>query len=168
VVLPDECEQLTPEERRSLVDDFLSSPEGERWRGDEDAEAIAAIAIEFGADYKHGGPLRWSPTVVEIFMTGWLARKLPCEVEFFERVPEVLRNWVAYAGRRRGVPQTAVDHAVGAVSFFKQAMLDSVADPERWGPAKTFVMAAQQAGVDLTDADALNEFAERYNEELAA
>jgi hypothetical protein len=36
------------------------------------------------------------------------------------------------------------------------------------GPAKAFAIAAQEAGVDLTDADALNEFAERYNEELAA
>jgi hypothetical protein len=164
----DEFEELPPDERESLLSDFLSSPEGERWRGDADAEDVAVMAIAFGVDYNYGGPLRWSPGVVEIFMTGWLARKVPCEVEFFERVPEVLRDWVAYAGRRRGVPAAAVDQAVGAVNLFREEMLDAVADSERWGPAKAFVIAAQEAGVDLTDADALNEFAERYNEELAA
>lgn len=50
----------------------------------------------------------------------------------------------------------------------KEAMLDPVADPERCGPAKRFVMGAQAAGVDPTDTDALNEFAERHNEDLAA
>jgi hypothetical protein len=167
-VLPGELEELAPDERESLLDDFLSSPEGERWRDDAEAEDVAVMAIAFGVDYNYGGPLRWSPAVVEIFMTGWLDRKIPGEVEFFERVPEVLGDWVAYAGRRRGVPAAAVDTAVGAVNLSREAMLEAAADPERWGPAKAFVIAAQEAGVDLADADALNEFAERYNEELAA
>jgi hypothetical protein len=157
--LPDEFEELAAEERESLLGDFLSSPEGEQWRNDADAEDVAAIAIEFGADYNYGGPLRWSPSVVEIFTTGWLARKVPREVEFFEHVPQVLRDWVVYAGRRRGVPAAAVDQAVGAANFFRQAMHDAVSDPERRGPAKAFAIAAQEAGVDPTDADALNEFA---------
>ena len=168
VVLPDELEELAPDERELLLGGFLSSPEGERWRDDADAEDVAVMAIAFGVDYNYGGPLRWSPAVVEIFMTGWLARKVPGEVEFFERVPEVLRDWVAYAGRRRGVPAVAVDAAVGAVNLFREAMLEAAADPERWGPAKAFVIAAQEAGVDPADADALKEFAERYNDELAA
>jgi hypothetical protein len=167
-VLPDAFEELTPDERERLLADFLRSSEGGRWRGDGDAEAVAAVAIEFGADYNHGGPLRWSPVVVEIFMTGWLARKVPVGVEFFERVPEVLRDWVRYAGRRRGVPPARVAHAVSVVSLYRQAMLNAVRDPERWGPAKAFVMAAEKAGVDLTDLGALNEFVERYNEQLAA
>jgi hypothetical protein len=166
--LPDEGEESVPDERESLLGDFLSSPEGRRWRGDEDAECVAVMAIAFGIDYNHGGPLRWSPAVVEIFMTGWLARKVPCEAQYFERVPEVLRDWVAYAGRLRGVPKVALDEAVGAVDLFTEAMLDAVSDPELWGPGKALVMAAQEAGVDVTDGAALKEFAERYNEELAA
>jgi hypothetical protein len=100
--LPDEFEELAAEERESLLDDFLSSPEGERWRNDADAEDVAAIAIEFGADYNYGGPLRWSPAVDEIFTTGWLARKVPREVEFFERVPEVLRDSARFSREGAG------------------------------------------------------------------
>ena len=106
--LPETYVEVTLEERDALLEDFLASPEGRRWRGDEDAEYAARLAIDFGADYNHGGPLRWSPVVVEIFMLDWLARKITEEPAFFERVPEVLGDWVRYAGRRRGVPAAGV------------------------------------------------------------
>jgi hypothetical protein len=157
--------EITPEERERLLADFLDSPDGRRWREDDDARYVIELAIDFGADYNHGGPLRWSPVVVEIFMTDWLARKVTCEPEFFERVPDVLRDWVKFAGQRRGVPAAALREAVAAVRAFREEMLDLVNDPETWGPAKTFAMAAQQAGVDLSDPDAVGAFVERHNED---
>jgi len=166
--LPDDYQEVTPEERDALLAGFLASPEGQRWRGDEDAEDVAALAIDFGADYNHGGPLRWSPVGVEIFMTSWLARKVTREPAFFKRVPEVLRDWVVYAGRRQGVPAAPLREAVAAVKLYREEMLDAVSDPEVWGPAKTFAVTAQQAGVDLADRDEVERFIERYNDGLAA
>jgi hypothetical protein len=69
--LPDDHEEVSAEDREQLLADFLAPPEGERWRGVEDAEDVVTMAIDFGAGYNHGGPLRWSPVVVEIFMTSW-------------------------------------------------------------------------------------------------
>lgn len=163
---PDDEPEVTPDERERLLVDFLDSPEGQRWRGNDDARDVVELAIDFGADYNHGGPLRWSPVVVEIFMTDWLARKVTREPEFFERVPDVLRGWVKFAGQRRGVPAAALREAVSAVKTFRGEMLDLVNDPETWGPAKTFAIAAQQAGVDLSDPDAVGAFVERHNEGL--
>jgi len=160
----DEESEVTPEERERLLADFLDSPEGLRWREDEDARDVVELAIDFGADYNHGGPLRWSPVVVEIFMTDWLVRKVTREPQFFGRVPDVLRDWVKYAGQRRGAPAAALREAVAAVKTFHKEMLDLVNDPEAWGPAKTFAIAAQQAGVDLSDPDAVGAFVEAYNE----
>ena len=51
---------------------------------------------------------------------------------------------------------------------FRAEMLENVDDPEAWGPSKTLALAAQHAGVDLSDADPLNAFIELYNEGLAA
>lgn len=166
--LTDGYEEVSVEEREQLLAEFLASPEGERWRGDEDAEDVVATAIDFGADYNHGGPLRWSPVVVEIFMTSWLAGKVARERAFFARVPEVLADWVRYAGRVRGVPAEPLSEAVFTVSEFRDEMLETVNDPEAWGPAKTFAVAAQAAGVDLADPDAMNAFIEAYNQRLAA
>jgi hypothetical protein len=165
---PDELEELAPEERERLLTDFLESPEGRRWRGDDDAEDAASLAIDFGADYNHGGPLRWSPVVVEIFLTSWLPRKVAREREFFEQVPAVLKDWVAYAGRRRGVPASRLREATAAVRRYRREMLKAVEDPGAWGPAKAFAVAAQRAGVDLSDDDAVGEFVERYNDNRLA
>lgn len=165
--LPDDYEEVTPQEREALLEDFLASQQGQRWRGDEDAEDVAQLAIDFGAGYNHGGPLRWSPVVVEIFMTSWLARKVTREPDFFERVPDVLRDWVRYAGRRQGVPAAPLHEAVAAVKQFGREMLDAVGDPEAWGPAKTFAIAALEDGVDLTDRDEVERFLQRYNDRLA-
>lgn len=166
--LPDDYVEITPDERDALLEDFLSSPGGRRWRGDEDAEDVAQLAIDFGADYNHGGPLRWSPVVVEIFMTSWLARKVTREPGFFERVPDVLSDWVKYACRRQGVPAAPLREAVAAVEECRGEMLDAVSDPEAWGPAKIIASAALEAGVDLTDPREVERFIERYNDGLAA
>lgn len=165
--LPETHVEVTLEERDALLEDFLASAEGRRWRGDDDAEYAARLAIDFGADYNHGGPLRWSAVVVELFMLDWLARKITEEPAFFERVPEVLGGWVRYAGRRRGVPAQGLREAVAAVEEHREALLDSIDDPEAWGPAKVFAAAALEAGVDLTDGDAVERFIRRYNEDLA-
>jgi len=106
--------------------------------------------------------------VVEIFMTSWLTRKVVREPEFFRRVPAVLPDWVAYAGRRRNVPAAPLRDAVGAVKRYRKEMLAAASDPDAWGPAKAFAVAAQAAGVDLSDPDAVGEFVERYNDGLAA
>jgi hypothetical protein len=166
--LPDDRREITVEERGELLADFLGSPEGRRWRGDEDAEDVADLAIDFGADYNHGGPLRWSPVVVEIFMTSWLARKVSGEGDFFVRVPDVLRDWVKYAGRRRGVPAGSLRQTVASVKRHRREMLDTVRDPEAWGPAKALATAALAAGVDLTDREQVDRFLQRYNDSLAA
>jgi hypothetical protein len=160
--------EISAEQRQQLFEDFLSSPDGARWCGDEDAEDVIRVAIDFGADYNHGGPLRWSPVVVEIFMTSWLPRKLVREPGFFELVPQVLPDWVRYAGRARGVPDEPLSEAVGTAQEFREEMLETVNDSSAWGPAKAFALAAQAAGVDLGNPDAMNAFIDRYNEGLAA
>jgi hypothetical protein len=166
--LPEDHEEMPLEERERLLARFLASPEGQYWHGDDDAEDVIETAIWFGADYNHGGPLRWSVVVVEIFMTSWLPRKVTREPAFFERVAEVLPDWVRYAGRVRGVPAEPLSEAVQAIERFRDEMLEAVNDPDAWGPAKTFAVAAQAAGIDLTDHDALNAFVEKFNEGLAA
>jgi hypothetical protein len=166
--LPDDYAEFTPDEREALLADFLDAPEGARWRGDGEAEDIAATAIDFGADYNHGGPLRWSPVVVELFLTDWLPRKISADTAYFERVPEVLADWVRYAGRQRGVQAGRLSEAVAAVAEYRDEMLGAVDDPEAWGPAKTFAAAALAAGVDLSDGEQVEQFVQRYNEGLVA
>lgn len=166
--LPAEDVPPGPEEREALMADFLTSPEGERWGSDDDAADVVELAIDFGSDYNHGGPLRWSPVVVDVFMTSWLPRKVLNERAFFERAAVVLPDWVAYAGRRRGVPEHLVREAVENVATCRDPMLEAVDDPSGCDAAKAIGLAALDAGVDLTDPDELARFVEHYDDGLAA
>ena len=156
------------DEREALVQAFRASEDGAQFATDQDALDIVSFAIDFCGDYVDGRPLRWSPVVVELFMADWLPRKVLAEPELFERVPEVLPDWVAYAGRRRGVPPDPLREAVAAVAHYRDEMLEATSDPDAWGPAKVFAVAALEAGVDLADPDAVGRFIERYNGGLAA
>lgn len=166
-----EAEEIPEDEREAAFDGFLGSPEAEPFRKSEDAADLARLAVDYGADYVggEGRPLRWSPTVVELFMCDYLPRKVLREREFFERaVPELLPAWVRYAGRCRGIPKAAIGEAASAVEYFREEMLDLVGDESTWGPSKSFLAAASAAGVDLDDPAAIEAYVERHNRDLAA
>jgi hypothetical protein len=128
-------------------------------------------AIDYCADYLdgEGRPLRWSPVVVELFMTWFLPGKVAREPEFFERaVPALLPAWVRHAGRVRGIPEAAVEEAAAAVAEYREEMLALVREESAWGPGKAFAMAASEAGVDLSDQAAIDAFLDEYNSRRAA
>ena len=175
-VLPDDGETYEPAEisdsqRQAALDGFLASPEAEPFRDRDDSVDLATLAIDYCADYVEGEgrPLRWSPVVVELFMTWFLPRKVVRERAFFERtVPEVLPAWVRYAGTARGIAEAATEEAVAAIAAFRDEMLALVDDESAWGPGKALAAAAREAGVDLTDEAALEAFIADYNARLTA
>lgn len=163
--------EVSDSERQAALDGFLASPEAEAFRARDELADLAMLAIDYCADYLdgEGRPLRWSPVVVELFMTWFLPRKVVREPEFFERaVPQLLPAWVRYAGRLRGIPQAAIEEAARAVPAFRDEMLALVRDGSAWGPGKALAMAAHDAGVDLSDQAALDAFADEYNSRRAA
>jgi hypothetical protein len=121
-------------ERDALRAAFLDAPEGQRFRGDDDAREIVSLAIEFCADYVDGRPLRWSPVVVELFMSDWVGRKIAREPAFFASVPDVLRQWIRYAGGRRGIPGDAVAETLAAVDEWTGDLLAAATGGERGEP----------------------------------
>ncbi len=174
--LPDDGEIYEPaaipdSERQAALDGFLASPEAGPFRDRDDLLDLATLAIDYCADYLEGEgrPLRWSPVVVELFMTWFLPGKVVREPEFFERtVPELLPAWVRYAGGARSAPEAAIEEAVDSVAALHDEMLALVRDESAWGPGKVFAAAAQDAAVDLADEAALEAFIEDYNSRRAA
>ena len=51
---------------------------------------------------------------------------------------------------------------VAAVAEYRDEMLATVGDPDAWGPAKVFATAAKEAGVDLSDPEAVEQFIQLY------
>lgn len=110
--------ELSSEERDRLHAEFLASPEGRTFATDSDGAWVASLAIDFCAGYTDGDPLRWSPLVVELFMTDWIPRKvlkLPgCSTACLWRVTPGCASRLADAGSRAGhQPDSSVDRQVG-------------------------------------------------------
>lgn len=155
--------ELSDEAREELRADFLASPEGERFAADSDAAFVASLAIDFCADYLDGRPLRWSPATVEVFMVGWVARKVVADRATFDAVPGALDAWLRYAGRRRGIPDWAIEESCDAVGAFTGEMLEQVDGDAGGGPARELLAAARDAGVDFSDEEAVATFIAGWN-----
>jgi hypothetical protein len=155
--------ELSSKERKRLLKDFLGSPEGDSFAPGTDASEIVGLAIDFCADYVDGRPLRWSPVAVELFMVDWLPRKLLAGADMFEAVPDALAGWVRYAGRVRAIPSHAIEMTVEAIAEWTEEMLARSADDLAGGPAKQFLAAAEDAGVDLGDEQAVASFIAGWN-----
>jgi len=100
--------------------------------------------------------------VVELFMTDWLARKVLADRSLFERVPEVLSAWIRHAGRLRGIPAGAIEDTVTCVDRWTEELLEA-ADEGSASPAKEFLAAAMEAGIDPSDPRELEHFVREWN-----
>jgi hypothetical protein len=155
--------ELSSEERDRLRDEFLASPEGREFAADGDEAWVASLAIDFCAGYTDGDPLRWSPVVVELFMTDWVPRKVLATSELLERLPAALDAWVSFAAHRRGIPDWAADQTRGSIGTWVKDMVKSASDPAVGGPSKQFLLAAKAAGVNIEDEQALSTFVNGWN-----
>jgi hypothetical protein len=162
-VVAAEAPEVSRAERDRLQHEFLSSPEGERFAADGEEAYAVSLAINFCADYVDGRPVRWSPEVVELFMAEWIPRKVLADDGLFHCLPAALDAWVRFAGRKSNLPQWAIAATREAIQLWRETMIRRSDDPEAAGPAKGFMIAAKEAGVDVEDEQALKTFIAGWN-----
>ena len=112
----------------------------------------------FAFDHVLGATLRFSPVMVEVFCLDWAPRRVAADQDALALLPEVLVAWIRFAGRRRGIPEDAIEEAVDAVHEHERAMIDLAQDPASWGPAKMMAMTIIERGIDVTDPEAVEAF----------
>ena len=161
---------LDEDERDGLLSEFLESEEtvglwGVPGEDDQDhaVEHLAHQILTFSLDYVGGTPLRFSPTMVEMFCLDWAPRKIAIDGDGFTLLPDVLAAWIRFVGRRRGIPEESIKTAVEAAYDYAPEMIELSRDPENWGPAKTMGLAIQQRGIDITDQTTLDDFVAQVN-----
>lgn len=165
-----EPDRLDDDQLEAVVEEFLAGNEMVELVGsgrlDEDGAALLASNIAtYGSEYVGGTALRFSPVMVELFCCDWAPRKIGADEATFEVLPDVLRAWIRFAGRRRGIPQLAIEAAVDAIAEYEDEMLEAAADPASWGPAKSIIHAMLARGVDLGDERAVQLFVDSVNAE---
>lgn len=157
---PDIREPLTDQKRDAIVGEFLR----EVGEGHEAAERIAELAVDYACDYTpDGDPFRWSPIVVECFLLGWLPRKALLDTGEIRAIPGVLKSWVGFALRKRGLKEPLIEESKAAVDDFFSQFRQLATDQKSFGPAKAIANAMMASGVDLSDQNAVNEWIVDFN-----
>lgn len=153
--------------RDEILDEFVASPEaGPLVDGEADSELICELAfhiLNFALDYVYGEPLRFSPVMVEIFCTSWAPRKALLDDDGLDLLPDVLRSWIEFVGRRRGIPGAAISGAIDAVDRYETTLRAESSDEANWGPAKVLARSLQAEGIDITDSKSVQTFIDRVN-----
>src|SRR5206468_2534685 len=101
-------------------------------------------------------PHEWDCAAVQECCTEILPRKVSAETSFFEAIAPVLSAFFTFLE-----DQSLLGHARALAEALKDLGDEIVAnaeDRDNWGPAKHFVMAAHETGVDIQAPDAFEAF----------
>jgi len=109
-------------------------------------------------------PEEWEVETLLECCLGVMPAKLSAEADYFAAIAPVLSAFLDFLEREELLFDAGA--LAEAAREIERELVEAAADPANWGMAKTFFMAAKEAGVDPTDEDALNAFAESYNRSL--
>jgi hypothetical protein len=136
---------------------------------EEELEAdlwAAEEMLRFKADLG-GGLADWRPAGTKVFLldyypaSGALTREE--ELRDLPRRLDAFLGWLVESGRGARAPLEA---ARDRVAELEPRFLREATDPSRYGPAKSLVLAMQEAGVDPANQDAVDDFVQEYNRRL--
>lgn len=156
-------------EREELIAQFLESPEA-RLAGLARATGDRREAVGYGlglcADFaaaRGGDALRWSPRAVESFLLDWVHQRALLDPEDVAALPGVLSAWVSWAGRRVGLPESAVAATLDRIDGLRAEFVRLAQTGERQSPAVRATAQLVAEGVDLADPAAVEEWLATYN-----
>lgn len=158
---PEPEEPIDDDAREALIEEFLALPDAPT---DDDAtRSILDHCLMARCDFGDGDPLRWSPTVVEMFMLDFVPRKGSLDLSAVRALPDVLRRWVGFALERRGLDPRWIEETQATVDQLAPEFRTAATDPSSFGPAKAIASAMAAAGVALEDSDAVQAWIEGFN-----
>jgi hypothetical protein len=177
-LLPDAVTPPLPEppgpSGSDVVRDFLSSPEAAGFgldavRADEELASLhfcLSLILDHAAGLPNADPLRWSPAVAGLFLLDWVHRRAVLDMDDAAMLPRVTRAWSAYAMRRRGLPDSALEQTGTVVEEMIPEFARLYATGERRSPATAAVAQLISEGVDPNDADAIDAWIEANRNHL--
>lgn len=168
------AEPLTADQRSGLLRGFLNSPDAARFGLDTvDGPELASLhfclglLLDHADSFQDADPLRWSPTVAELFLLDWVHRRAVLDMDDAAMLPRVLRAWAAYAARQRGLSEAAAHRTDEAIEEMVPEFARLYSTGERRSPATAAVAQLMADGVDPDDPAALDAWIEANRHRLS-
>jgi hypothetical protein len=145
-LLPDGFElperpEWTAEQVAEVAAEVLASPEAAELAlpeavaivlpglGPDPAHAgVAESLVHYATGWGAGDPLVWSPRALEIVLLDWFPRKHLMDYDWMSTLPDVLRVFVRYGGRVRGLPDEVVEASLSVIEDLEEEYLDGLVE----------------------------------------
>ena len=138
------------------------------WNLSEDerlqSESIAGFFTDMMFNYLELTPQEWDADGMKECCVRFFPEKISEGIDFFQCVVPVLSAFFAYLEEQH-LQKNAAAMAREVKSLHERVMEQS-SDPDCWGMAKRFVMAARSDGIDVTDSKAIHKYIEAYNQKV--
>lgn len=167
------AEPIAAADRTELIRRFLASPEAARCGLDTVAgpdlsslHFCLSLLLDHSASFPDADPTRWSPAVAGLFLLDWVHRRAVLDMDDAAMLPRVLRGWVAYTSRQRGLPERAAEQTDAAIEEMVPEFVRLYTTGERRSPATAAVAQLMADGIDPDDPAALNAWIETNRQRL--
>jgi SEC-C motif len=139
-------------------DAFLNSRQFETLTEAQRDEAPSVVRLFAEYSFSHVGmtPEKWNRSGLTDCCIDVLPRKMSAGRAFFQAVAPVLSNFFDFLAEGGLLSNGRV--LAKAVAGLGEEIVAASEDKRSWRPAKAFVMAAEEAGVDLSDRKAMERF----------
>ena len=134
----------------------------------EEAPFLCEVLHEAKVNYLDGRYGGLAARHVHWFLLEHYPRKVSADAAYSRRVPAILDAYFAWLGEEGLVTPVTAARMRQRVARVREEFLSAATDPGRFGPAKSFVMAMEAAGVDFEDEAAVKKYMEEYNRSLGA
>jgi hypothetical protein len=139
---------------------FINLSEDERLQ----SESVLGFFTDMMFSYFELGPEEWNSSAMKECCGLLFPEKISEGPEFFQCVVPVLSAFFAYLEDQHHQKNAAA--MTREIKNLHKLIVERSSNPDRWGMAKRFVMAARSEGIDVTDEKAVRSFIEEYNQKV--
>jgi len=128
------------------------------------AQGIVRFFTEYSFNYIGVVPEQWNRDSLTECCVEILPRKMTAEPAFFQSIAPTLSAFFSFLAEQRLLGNAG--ELAKAVADLDEEIIAASQDKRNWGPAKSLLMAAEEAGVDACNPQALDAFMAAYNMRL--
>lgn len=160
-------ETLDLDERADVADEFILHEFSTPVRTCEWIEEFLFGVLEFMSEDVGGSALRWSPRMIDEFITYFVLDELIVEPSEAERVVEALEQLSRFFHERRALPAVALEMCLAKVAERREDVIEGLTNLKHWRPARRMVLEMRRADVDIEEQSATEAFIARFNQRIA-
>ena len=127
----------------------------------QESEFVVMSFTEYMYSYHGLSPEEWDEDGLKECCLYTLPRKITADESYFESIAPVLSAFFAFLSEKNLLKNAS--QLIRKVKKIDRQIVRNARNPRNWGIAKSFAMAAKDAGFDITNEEEMRKFITLYN-----